>query len=328
MIPRVRLESISLLLGLLLALAGRGLTAEKGATFPSGVIETTYPCSSDNSPQPTLFYAPNNLRESRPLLVGLHTWSGNYQQEGSIPMAQWCVDHQWIFVHPNFRGQNWTPEACGSDTAVRDIVDAVAFARSKATVDPKRIYLMGTSGGGHMALLMAGRHPELWAGVSAWVPISDLSAWFYECQVAGQRYALDLIKVFGAPPHHSEPLKQAYAHRSPITWLHRARTIPIDINAGIRDGHDGSVPISHSLMAFNRLVPEEDRVAFTDIITLTGKKTVPENSSHASLRDPIYGTKQPLFRKVSGSTRLTIFDGAHEGLPEAGLTWLARQRKP
>ena len=61
---------------------------------------------------------------------------------------------------------------------------------------------------------------------------------------------------------------------------------------------------------------------------LTGKQNVPETASSESLNDATYGTKQPLVRKVSGSTRLTIFDGAHEGLPKAGLTWLARQRKP
>ena len=64
----------------------------------------------------------------------------------------------------------------------------VDFAKKKTRIDKKRILLVGTSGGGYMSLLMAGRAPNLWAGVSAWVPISDLAAWHSETKKKGLKY--------------------------------------------------------------------------------------------------------------------------------------------
>ncbi|MCA9260299.1 MAG: hypothetical protein KDA61_13905, partial [Planctomycetales bacterium] len=43
--------------------------------------------------------------------------------------------------------------------------------------------------------------------------------------------------------------------------------------------------------------------------------------------DPLYQGNPVLYRRVSGNVRVTIFDGGHEILHRAALTWLARQRK-
>ena len=239
-------------------------------------------------------------------------------------MAEWAVRKEWAFIHPNFRGPNWTPDACGSDLAVQDVIDAIKHVKQKCPIDESRVYLMGTSGGGHMSLLVAGRHPELFTAVSAWVPITDLSAWFYECQASGRRYAIDMLKAIGAPPHHA---RAAYEQRSPIHWLQRAHSVSFDINAGIRDGHEGSVPISHSLVAFNQLAAPQDHISATDVIEFTGTSQVPQALIDSALIDNNYGQKKPLFRRTSKKARITIFDGGHEGIPAAGLDWLARQKK-
>ena len=52
-------------------------------------------------------------KQAVPLLVALHTWSGDYKQRASIPYAQWCIEKGWAFVHPQFRGPNRRPEATG-----------------------------------------------------------------------------------------------------------------------------------------------------------------------------------------------------------------------
>ena len=70
-----------------------------------------------------------------------------------------AIQRNWHFMHPHFRGMNQVPEATCSDLAVRDIVDAVHFAESAARVDQSRIYLVGASGGGMAALMMAARAP-------------------------------------------------------------------------------------------------------------------------------------------------------------------------
>lgn len=150
--------------------------------WPADVREVRYTSSGDRTLQPALFWTPKGIAGKRPLLVGLHTWSYHYRQTGSsLPYLRWCQQQGWIFIHPNFRGPNRTREALGSDLAVADVASAVEYAKSQAPVDKERIYLIGASGGGHMALLMAGRHPGIWAGVSAWVPIVDVAAWYREC---------------------------------------------------------------------------------------------------------------------------------------------------
>ena len=91
---------------------------------------------------------------------------------------------------------------------------------------------------------MAGRAPELWAGVSAWVPISDLVKWHAETAARKLRYAGEIEAFRGHKPVPGTP-----AHACPetpaITYMARARGVNLDINAGITDGHNGSVPISH-----------------------------------------------------------------------------------
>ena len=329
MIHCPRLNCIALILSFSIARLTPTAAEPVSESFPPEIDEITITSSLDGQQQKALLYIPemSTDEESIALLVGLHTWSGDFQQKGSIPMAEWCVRKQWAFVHPNFRGPNWTPNACGSDLAVQDVIDAINHVKQLCSVDETKIHLMGTSGGGHMALLVAGRHPEVFAGVSAWVPITDISAWFYECQAAGRRYAIDMLRSIGAAPHDSEQARLSYARRSPLTWLRNADSVSFDINAGIRDGHEGSVPISHSFVAFNQLAAPQDQISATEILEFTGTSAVPDDLVDSALFDESYGEKQPLFRRTSRKARITIFDGGHEGIPTAGLQWLAKQEK-
>ena len=52
--------------------------------------------------------------------------------------------------------------------------------------------------------------------------------------------------------------------RSPLTHLHRAASLPLDIAAGVHDGHKGSVPIRHSLDAFNVIAKANQVAVITD----------------------------------------------------------------
>lgn len=293
--------------------------------WPQEIREIKYLSSADSSRQPALFYAPKT-KKAVPLLVALHTWSGNYTQEMSVPYAEWCIEKGWIFIHPNFRGPNRSKEATGSELVIKDIVSAVDYAKNRANVDSHRIYLVGASGGGYTALLMAGRAPHIWAGISAWAPIADLRAWYFECKKAKRRYAGDIVKSCGDAPGQNPTFDAEYKKRSPITYLDKAVGLPLDINAGIRDGHTGSVPISHSLRAFNRMASKDDRISEKDIKYFVEKVQVPPDLKKQST-DPAYGKKVPLFRKTSGNARITIFDGGHKIVYKAALTWLAKQKK-
>ena len=294
--------------------------------WPTQVRQIEYTSSVDSTLQPALFYKPRTQKPT-PLLVALHTWSGNYTQKMSIPYAEWCIENDWVFIHPDFRGPNKRPQATGSDMAIKDILSAVDYALASANVDSKRIYLVGCSGGGYAALLMAGRAPDIWAGVSAWVPISDLKAWYYECKQAGRGYVDDIVKSCSGTPGTNLAVNFEYKSRSPITYLNSKLNLPLDINAGIRDGHTGSVPVSHSLKAFNLVASKNDRISEKDILYFVEKAEVPPHLKK-SVSDASYGDKPELFRKTSANARVTIFDGSHEIIYEAALSWLAKQKKP
>jgi pimeloyl-ACP methyl ester carboxylesterase len=254
----------------------------------------------------------------------LHTWSGSYLQSFSIHYANWCIDNDWVFIHPHFRGHNKRPEATGSELVIEDILSAVDYAKTHAKVS--KVYLIGSSGGGYTALLMAARTPEVWTAVSSWVPITSLEDWYNQCvSLNCEEHAQDIILSCGGVPGQSEKINLEYAKRSPIYYLNPEITIPIDINAGIRDGHHaGGVGINHSLNAFNLLAQPKDVIAVEDIKYMTYNARVPEHLT-MQIHDPLYCDKQPLFRKNSGNKRVTIFNGSHEMVWEAGLKWLAQQ---
>ncbi|EMI21492.1 acylaminoacyl-peptidase -like protein [Rhodopirellula maiorica SM1] len=178
---------------------------------------------------------------------------------------------------------------------------------------------------------MAGRHPEIWAGISAWVPISDLTAWYHQCKQANRNYYKHIVASCGGVPGSSAEVDEEYRKRSPLTYLANAKDVKLHLNAGIRDGHDGSVPISHSLLAFNEVAAAEDRLSADEIDYFDNEVKVPE-SLKQSISDPSYGEKQPLFRRTSGSATVTIFDGRHELVSDAAIAWIesvheTRQRK-
>lgn len=308
------------------------IVSPKREVFPELLteIKSTY----DGTLQPCYFYAPEKAKtEPVPLVVGLHTWSGDWRFADHYLISYWYAKkHGWAMVGPNFRGPNKTPSACGGEAAVQDIVDAVDYAKAQVKIDPKRVYIIGGSGGGHMTLLMAGRHPEIWAGCAAFCPITDVARW----------HADSLLKHPGRGPYYATMLEGAcggtpaekpdeYSRRSPLTWLANAKVanVPVYIVTGIHDGWTGSVPIGHALRAFNALaVNENDRVSESDIAFIEENQRIPDGLVGESKEDPFYGEKIRIhFRRTSGNVRMTLFEGGHAGNFEAGLDFLSRQVK-
>jgi dienelactone hydrolase len=293
--------------------------------WPQAVREVRYLSQADNTKQPALFYR-SPTDSAQPLLVGLHSWSDGFKQTLSVPYANWCIEKGWNFIHPNFRGPNRGPEATGSELVVQDILSAVEYAKEHAKVDESRIYLVGVSGGGHAALLMAGRSPDTWAGVSAWVPILDLARWHAETTARKLRYAPEIEASIGGKPVAGSKAEAEARKRSASTYLARAKGVPVDINAGITDGHNGSVPVSHSLEAFNLLAAEKDRITAEQMAEFVRTAKVPESITDKVPEDETYGAKRVLFRRKSGAARVTIFQGGHEIIAAAALQWLAQQQ--
>lgn len=299
----------------------------RSPAWPGEVERIEYVSNGDGTSQPAMFYAPppTASAQASPLLVALHTWSSGHEQADSIVYAKWCISRGWAFVHPHFRGPNDKPSAMGSALVVADILGAVEAARQRTHIDPGRIYLIGESGGGHAALLVAGRAPQLWAGVSAWVAPVDLIAFYNESRTRGLPYADNIARACGGPPLSGTAAEAECRRRSATTYLAAARDIPIDINTGVRDGHDGSgsVSIRHSFTAFNLLADPADRYPEPEIEQMAREATVPAELQFQQ-RDPLFGAVNVLLRRQSHNVRLTVFDGGHQAIASAGLAWLAQ----
>lgn len=298
--------------------------------WPAEVFEVFYLSDADQTRQPAMVYAPSNQKNKRPLLVALHTWSSNYKTPAGMTYAEWCMQNDWYMIYPNFRGPNNTPEAMGSEYVVKDIVSAVDYMKEKYAIDANRIYLTGGSGGGYASLLMAGRTPGIWAAVSAWCPITDVQQWWHEKSIDSTKnvkYAKMIEMALGGKPVSGSKEAEECIKRSPVTCLHRAKNVKLDINHGVWDGRRGSVPFTHSLKAFNIVCEEKDRLSEKHMNQFYQNAGKPDDLISDSLGDPLYGKKEPVFRRISNNVRITIFDGGHNHIKEAGLNWLAKQRK-
>lgn len=196
----------------------------------------------DATLQPSLFFKSRSVQK-RPLLVGLHTWS--YDRFNQIHnMLPICKKYDFNLLLPEFRGANLSSnpnchQACGSALAKQDIKDAIDHLIEKELVDRNNIFLLGLSGGAHMALLMAGMCPAYFKAIGAFAPITDLTKWAEENPAYGKH-------VLACCQSEEQMLI-----RSPITYVDTIAKANLKIFHG---KHDSAVPVTHSIALFNALM--------------------------------------------------------------------------
>lgn len=276
------------------------------------------PSSLDGAVQEAWFFS-SPSDQKQPLLVSLHTWSGDFNQKDTL--AQMAVEAGWNYIHPNFRGPNWTDKACCSEWALQDIDDAIAFAIQQGNVDLERIKVVGVSGGGYASLAVYMRSKHQIESISAWVPISDLEAWYNETALRGLHYADHILQCTGS----SGTLDLAKAReRSPLFWEVPKRNTKLRIFAGVNDGIKGSVPITHSINFYNKLIKANGEATNNNWVS-------PEETLFLLEKRRPYadfgqiGDRAICLQKEFQNLSLTIFMGGHEMLPEPCFTQLSTE---
>ncbi len=201
--------------------------------WPLAFEEVSIPSSADSAVQKAMLYR-SKSKIAKPLIVSLHTWSGDYTQKD--PLVQEIVARDWNYIHPDFRGPNRTPQSMGSPLVLSDIDDAIQFALQHTNADPEDVHIVGVSGGGFATLAVYMNTSIPVKSFSAWAPISDLEAWYWESVGRKQKYAKDILKAVSS----TDTLDVAEVrHRSPLyqEFPYEAREgVPLYIYEGIHDG--------------------------------------------------------------------------------------------
>ncbi|MBN2354578.1 prolyl oligopeptidase family serine peptidase [candidate division KSB1 bacterium] len=283
--------------------------SKKMTVWTEDFSPVTIPSSVDGNEQ-TAYFLTAPLGSPKPLLVSLHTWSDDYSQND--PLAPMSKSAGWNYIHPDFRGPNRSVDACLSEKAMADIDDAIQYGIDNGNVDKGNVFVVGVSGGGYATLgaYLKTRHRV--KAFLSWVPISDISAWYYQSLNRNSRYAQDILKCTSDGTVLNE--KEARL-RSPLFWNFPERPKGrLEIYAGINDGYTGSVPISHSILFYNRIAQHlghmDDLVNQDDIIRLLTRGI--DDGSHSGM----LGDRKIYYRRGTNLLLLTIFDGGHEMLPE------------
>lgn len=277
--------------------------------------------SLDNNIQKAIVFKSNAI-EKKPVVISLHTWSSTFDQDDYI--HEYVKAKNWNYIHPNFRGANNTFKSCASDYVISDIEDAISYAISHLNADPKKIHLIGVSGGAYATLAMFIKSKYDIATFAAWCPISDLEAWYYETKNMNLEYALDILKCTNSSDVNLD--KNELRKRSPLYWNlphGRLDKTKLKIYAGVFDGVTGSVPITHSIHFYNKILNESNCENPNLFISK------PEKDSLLLLRNQYektptnyLGKRKILLQKQYKSISLTIFDGSHEILTDIAINEL------
>lgn len=196
----------------------------------------------DGSMQPSLLFKSPN--KNRPLLVGLHSWSYDRfnQVEYMLPYAE---NYDFNLLLPEFRGPNLEDnphctEACGSESAKQDIADATDYATEICCADRENIFLLGGSGGGHMALLVAGYCPEKYKAIGAFAAICNLDRWKDE----DYHYTKHILACCSNS-------KEEMLKRSPVSYIDTIAKANLKIFHG---KWDHIVPYTHSKDLYDSVI--------------------------------------------------------------------------
>ncbi len=258
----------------------------------------------------------SKAKTPKPLIVSLHSWGGNYSQNDDL--SNLCLQKDLNYIHPDFRGVNRTINACCSELALADIDDAINYAFKNFNVDKSKVYVIGASGGGYATLstFMKSRHSI--SKFSSWVPITDLIAWYEEGKIRNSSFSNDILKCTNS----SLDLNKEFAkQKSPIYWetpIKKLIQSKVFIYAGVYDGIQGSVPITHSINMYNKILGDLGVSDSSKYVTVVEKMNLIEYRKPQGDFGYI-GNRKVYLNKHFENLSLTIFEGGHEILAEFAL---------
>lgn len=298
------------------------LTEKRSARWSSDFKEVKIK-SIQNYPDQKAYFRPSSSAEAQPLVVSLHQWSGRYYSPD--PLSLLCQAKDINYIHPDFRGTDPSLQNSMIEPMMDDLEDAIAYAINHGKVDTSNIYMIGMSGGGYATLCAFMRSPVNIKKFSAWVPVTDLLAWHDELFIRGLKYKDQNLELNDGEVQKIN--KQEYRDRSPMYWntpVDKLQETKVTIYAGIYDGILGSIPISHSINFYNKLLSD------LGVEDSSGYVSDMEKLRLLETRKPlkkigVIGEREICLLKQHNQLKLVIFTGGHELLASQALDELLVQ---
>lgn len=274
--------------------------------------------SADGAMQDAMFYK-TTKKSPQPLIVSLHTWSGDYLQ--GDPLAKKVLLRNWNYIHPNFRGPNFNPDACGSSLVLSDVLDAIHYAIKNGNVDTTQVHIVGVSGGAYLTLLCYMRLKYPVRSFNAWAPISDLYRWYWQSRGRHDVYAKELTDI--AQKNGKTDLNEL-KKRSPMYYqvpVEDRKNAYLNIYEGVHDGYKGSVPISQTFRFYNKVAKALYPNNKSGIVPKNlWMKILIDQCNPKADSSKLIGGRLIQLEKHFPKLSLTIFEGGHEMIVPVGLT--------
>ena len=273
-------------------LSNARLVLQGDALVGTQVVDFTFTSSYDGSTQPAVAQVPTSYQpaQATPLLIALHGWGDSrWAALGDFGPAGNTAG--WLVAAPDMHGEN-TPSyplppydhPLGSRASQQDILDTIAWVKARYNVDNNRIYLVGESMGGQIALISAAKNPGLYAAVVDLRGPTDLSLWYTESGLFRQSA---MINELGGTPDEA---RFEYDRRSPLFYARNFASTPLKMYHGTEDD---TVLLHHSTDMLEA-IQEATPLAPVSLVTFQG--------NHGT---PIPGGAQGIVQWLAGYTRST-----------------------
>lgn len=286
---------------------------KSSAGWPSQTSLIEIKSSIDQSSQKCYVYK-STTKDKKPLIISLHTWGGNYAQRD--PLLKYCIEENVNYLHPDFRGPNNNPNAAGSYLVIQDIEDVIKWGIDSLKIDTEDIHIIGVSGGGFATLCSYMKTKHKIKSFHAFVGIYNLEDWYYESLQRNNSYAKDILAITGAI--NGIPNSEEVKKRSPLlmkTPTKERKNTKLYLYTGLHDGYTGSVPVSHSLEMYNKIVKDFDKneknaaIPLNDITTLLKRRKLQD---FEIVKKGLLGRDIIYQKKYRDLVEIIVFDGGHE----------------
>ncbi len=133
-------------------------------------------------PDTTLIFQPEGINEPEnlPLVILLHGWSGNYKQWSEIADLQYLSSkYGFVIATPEGFYDSWYVDNTARENYRLEtfiVNDLIPLLIEKYKIDKSKIFISGLSMGGHGAITLFLKHPDLFLSAGSTSGILDITA--------------------------------------------------------------------------------------------------------------------------------------------------------